>query len=138
MPAKDIYHDQCKNALIADGWTITHDPLSLKIGKKDMFVDIGAEKFLAAEKLGQKVAIEIKSFVGNSEIEDLKNAIGQYVLYQNVLELTEPDRKLYLGVREPVFNELFEEPIGKLLLDKGIVNLLVFNSEREVVVKWIN
>ena len=27
---------------------------------------------------------------------------------------------------------------GKLLLDKGIVNLLVFNSEREVVVKWIN
>jgi len=24
MPAKDIYHDQVKNALIKDGWTITH------------------------------------------------------------------------------------------------------------------
>ena len=27
MPAKDIYHDTVKNALIKDGWTITHDPL---------------------------------------------------------------------------------------------------------------
>ena len=80
-------------------------------------MDIGAEKFLAAEKHGQKVAIEIKSFVGNSELEDLKNAIGQYVLYQNVLELTEPDRKLYLGVREPVFNELFEKIYWIVLFD---------------------
>jgi len=43
-------HNSCKNSLIYDGWTITHDPLSLKIGKKDIFVDLGAEKFLAAEK----------------------------------------------------------------------------------------
>ena len=27
MPVKDIYHDTVKNALIKDGWTITHDPL---------------------------------------------------------------------------------------------------------------
>lgn len=138
MPAKDIYHDSCKNALIADGWTITHDPLSLKIGKKDMFVDLGAEKFLAAEKSGRKIAVEIKSFVGNSEIEDLKNALGQYVLYENVMGLTEPDRVLYLAVREPVFIELFEEAVGKLLLDRQIIKLLVFNPDQEVIVKWIN
>ena len=35
MPAKDIYHDNCKQALIKDGWTITHDPYLLRWGLKD-------------------------------------------------------------------------------------------------------
>ena len=42
MPAKDFYHDTVKNALVKDGWTITHDPLMLRWGKKDMFIDLGA------------------------------------------------------------------------------------------------
>lgn len=138
MPARDIYHDNVKNALIEDGWTITHDPLTLKIGKKDVFVDLGAEKLLAAQKQDQKIAVEIKSFVGASEVEDLKNALGQYVLYQNILELTEPERTLYLAVREIVFQELFEEEIGKLLLGKKLLKVLVFNPEREAIIKWIN
>lgn len=41
MPTKDRYHDNCKNALIKDGWTITHDPLRLKLGSKDMYADLG-------------------------------------------------------------------------------------------------
>jgi hypothetical protein len=31
MPAKDIYHNIVCTALIKDGWTITDDPLILKI-----------------------------------------------------------------------------------------------------------
>jgi len=50
MPAKDLYHDTVKNALIKDGWNITDDPLILSIGKKDLFVDLGTEKLIAAEK----------------------------------------------------------------------------------------
>lgn len=38
MPAKDLYHNVVKNALIKDGWRITHDPLRLKWGIKDMYV----------------------------------------------------------------------------------------------------
>jgi hypothetical protein len=30
MPARDIYHNAVKAALIADGWTITHDPYRLE------------------------------------------------------------------------------------------------------------
>jgi hypothetical protein len=30
MPAKDIYHEEVKNALIKDGWTITDDPYIIK------------------------------------------------------------------------------------------------------------
>lgn len=65
MPAKDLYHNVVKNALIKDGWRITHDPLRLKWGIKDMYVDLGAERILSAEKAGQKIAVEVKNFVAH-------------------------------------------------------------------------
>lgn len=90
MPAKDIYHDSLKNALIKDGWTVTHDPLRLKWGVKDMYVDLGAERLVTAEKAGQSIAVEIKSFVGASELRDIENAIGQFFVYRSVMSRTEP------------------------------------------------
>jgi hypothetical protein len=121
MPAKDIYHDTVKTALIKDGWTITHDPLSLRLGGKDMFIDLGAEKLLAAEKGSQKIAVEVKSFVGASEMQDLENALGQFVLYQNALSILEPDRNLFLAIREAVYIDLFQEKIGKMLLERNVL-----------------
>ncbi|WP_419866678.1 element excision factor XisH family protein [Microcystis viridis] len=35
MPALDLYHNAAKQALIKDGWTITHDPFHLRWGRKD-------------------------------------------------------------------------------------------------------
>jgi hypothetical protein len=137
MPAKDIYHDTVKRALIKDGWTITHDPLRLQWGTKDMYVDLGAERLVAAEKAGRKIAVEVKSFVGPSEIEDLKDALGQFVLYRAVMSKTEPDRELYIAVREAIFVVLFEEPVGTLLLETEHIGLTVFDPEKEVIVKWI-
>jgi XisH protein len=32
MYRKDRFHQAVKNSLEKDGWTITHDPLSIKIG----------------------------------------------------------------------------------------------------------
>ncbi len=84
MLVRDIYHDAVKRALIKDGWTITHDPLKLKLGRKDMYVDLGAERLLAAEKRGQQIAVEVKSFVGTSQLHDLEEALGQFVLYHDV------------------------------------------------------
>lgn len=80
MPARDIYHPHVIDALIRDGWRITHDPLTLRIGAKDLFVDIGAERFLGAEKGGRRIAVEVKSFVGSSEVRELEVAIGQFSL----------------------------------------------------------
>lgn len=138
MPAKDIYHDSVKNALIKDGWNITHDPLSIKIGKKDIFIDLATEKLLAAEKQGKKIAVEIKSFIGISEVEDLKNALGQYILYEKILIKIESTRVLYLAITDRVFIKIFTEEIGKILLDDNTLKLIVFNSEKEVITKWIN
>jgi hypothetical protein len=81
MSAKDLYHDVVKTALIKDGWTITHDPYTLSAGCTDVFVDLGAERILAAERNSDKIAVEVKSFRGPSEVRDLEIAIGQYVFY---------------------------------------------------------
>ena len=138
MPAKDIYHDTVKNALIKDGWTITNDPLSLKIGEKDIYIDLAAEKLLVAEKQGQKIAVEVKSFVGSSEIEDLKNALGQYILYDKILKRQLSERLLYLAIRSAIFNRLFTKEIGQILLEDNTLKIIVFDPEEEVIVKWIN
>lgn len=137
MPAKDIFHDCVKAALIKDGWTITHDPFSLRIGKKDLFIDLGAEKLLAAEKADQKIAIEIKSFIGPSGMRDLETAIGQYVVYQNVLSLTAPERLLYLAIRESTFVNLFQDDLGKLLRERQALKIMTFDSEQEEITQWI-
>jgi hypothetical protein len=137
MPARDRYHDHVKSALIKEGWTITHDPLRLRWGLKDMYVDLGAAQLLAAEKDTRKIAVEVKSFVGLSEMDDLEKAIGQYVVYYDVMLKVEPERELYLAVNEETFVNLFEEPIGKLLLDNRRVRLLVFDPQTEVIRQWI-
>jgi len=85
VPARDRFHYHVRNALVQDGWTITDDPLRLQWGVKDMFVDLGAERLLAAEKGQRKIAVEVKSFLGLSEMEDLEQAIGQYIVYHDVL-----------------------------------------------------
>ena len=137
MPAKDLYHDNAKNALVADGWKITQDPLRLRIGKKDLFVDLGAERLLAAEKDAEKIAIEVKSFVGSSNVRDLENALGQFVLYQNALSVIEPARTLYLAIREVTYLEIFEEELGKMLLQRNVLKLFAFDSSQEIITRWI-
>jgi hypothetical protein len=75
MSAKDTYHNCVRNALVKDGWTITHDPYTMTFGQKDVFVDLGAERLLAAEKGAERIAVEVKSFQGPSDIRDLELAI---------------------------------------------------------------
>lgn len=137
MPAKDIYHDVVKAALVKDGWLITHDPLRLRLGSKDLYVDLGAEKLLVAEKGKRKIAVEIKSFVSSSIIADLEKALGQYILYSDILARLESERTLYLAIRKPIFIEIFEEPIGKILLENNRVRLLVFDTKKEEIIQWI-
>ena len=82
MPAKDLYHDNVKNALVKDDWKITHDPLRIRLTRgKNLFVDLGAERLLAAERGIEKIAVEVKSFTRPSDMKDLEEAVGQFVLY---------------------------------------------------------
>lgn len=66
MPAKDTYHHAVKNALLKDGWTITADPYLIKYEDAELYADLAAEKPIAAERQGQKIVVEIKSFIRRS------------------------------------------------------------------------
>lgn len=137
MPAKDIYHDTVKNALIKEGWTITDDPLILKWGSKTLLIDLGAEKLIAAEKDNEKIAVEIKSFIGASQVNDLEKALGQYILYNDILAALSSDKVLYLAITHKAFTEIFQEPIGNILLQNQRVRLIVFEAQKEEILQWI-
>lgn len=84
MANKDIYHDHVRNALLKEDWTITHEFLRLSVGKKDLYIDLGAQRLIGAERGTEKIAVEVKSFVGKSDVEDLEKALGQFVLYEDI------------------------------------------------------
>jgi XisH protein len=137
VPAKDIYHDTVKRALQKDGWIITHDPFPLQIGNKRLSADLGAERLINAEKGTQKIVVEVKSFVGQSDVKDLEQALGQYVLYRQVLNEMGVERSLYLAVSRPTFNSVFTIELGQVLLKNKIIKLIVFDDLREAIVQWI-
>ena len=85
MSAKDFFHDAVRLALEKDGWLITNDPLSFTVDTLDFRIDLGAERLLGAEKEGQKIAVEVKSFLGQSEVTEFHTALGQTLNYRTVL-----------------------------------------------------
>lgn len=87
MARKDIYHDTVIEALDKDDWKITDDPfrIRLSVGRKRLKMDLAAERLISAEKGTRKIVVEVKSFIGRSDIKDLQQALGQYVMYHQVL-----------------------------------------------------
>jgi hypothetical protein len=137
MPQRDIFHDVVKSALIKDGWTITHDPFILPFGVHNLYIDLGAERaIIAAEKTGRKIAVEIKSFIGRSEVDDLENALGQYILYRSLLQRREPERTLYLAVPMSAYNSIFSTPLGRVVVESERLKLIVFEPIEEVIQQW--
>lgn len=138
MPAKDLYHDNVKNSLIKDDWKITHDPLRIRLARgRNLFVDLGAERLLAAERGTEKIAVEVKSFTSPSNMKDLEEAVGQFVLYAHLLVRYYPEYKLFLAVTENVCKTVFEEEAGQTLIEDGIIRLFSFDPNQEVIVRWI-
>lgn len=137
MSAKDTFHDAVRAALVKDGWTITHDPYTLSFGTTKVYTDLGAERQIAAERGEEKIALEIKSFLGDSEVRELEIGLGQFVLYRMLLKRVEPSRVLLLAIPESTFKSLFEEPAGQRLIQEVSLKLAVFNADREEIVQWL-
>lgn len=138
MPSRDSIHAPVKSALRQAGWHITADPYVISYGERFLFVDLGAEgRFIGAERGNCRIAIEIKELRGRSVMAELEQAIGQYVLYQLLLAQVDPARILYLAVTTQVYDELFQEPIGKLVLRDLPLKLLVVDIELQEVRQWI-
>ena len=137
MPARNMYHDAVVQALSADGWTITHDPFVLSYGGRDMYVDLGAERVvLGAEKDKKQIAVEIQSFLNPSPVRDLQEAIGQYYVYRSVMEESEPGRKLYLAVPRRVWEGILAERLGRLVVERLGLPVIVIDEKEARVIQW--
>jgi hypothetical protein len=98
MSAKDKFHETVKASLMKDEWTVTHDPLHIQWGEVEAYIDLAAERIIGAERNGEKIAVEVKSFLGQSTISDFHLALGQFINYRLLLREIEPDRGLYLAI----------------------------------------
>ena len=58
--AKDLFHENVREALLKEGWKITDDPLRVPIDGSYLAIDLAAEILFAAEKGTEKIAVEVK------------------------------------------------------------------------------
>ena len=137
--AKDFYHEIVKEALTLEGWTITHEPLPLFVGfgRSSVYADIGAEKWIVAEKETEKILVEVKSFLGASNINELHQAVGQIDFYTLLLQQTEPDRIPYLAIPKDAYDDLIREPIIQKYVEVHQVKFLVYNTQKPKIYEWI-
>ncbi len=138
MPAKDAFHELVRTALEKQGWTITHDPYHIDLGFVDFYIDLGAERLIAATKDGEKIAIEIKTFLAASTISEFHTAIGQFINYRIALEEEEADRLLYLAIPLDIYKRFFKHTFIQTVINRNQIPLLIYDIEKQEVAKWIS
>lgn len=138
MPAKDMYHDIVKEALINDGWEVTDDPLWLGLKGSDinLYIDLAAEKLITANRDNEKIAVEIKSFTSASLLSEFHAALGQFLNYRVALESQKIKRELYLAIPYDIFDTFFSKDFIKATCKTYNINLIVFNLETKRIVQW--
>ena len=104
-----------------------------------MSIDLAAEKLIAAERLGEKIAVEVKSFLEKSSaISEFHTALGQFINYRGALIRREPERVLYLAVPLISYQTFFQLDFPKEMIQENKVKMIVYDIEREEIVKWRN
>jgi hypothetical protein len=135
--ARDIYHTNVREALEKDGWKITHDPYPVRIEEVDYEIDFGAEPLIAAEKEEQFIAVEVKSFLGPSTINEFHRAVGQFNDYSVALDIQDPQRILFLAVPEKIWLRFFQKQIIQKSLERIAAKVLVYDPNTNTIVRWI-
>ncbi|MBW4686215.1 MAG: XisH family protein [Komarekiella atlantica HA4396-MV6] len=139
MSAKDVFHEVVKKALQKDGWQITHDPLSISVGGVNVSIDLAAEKLIAAEREGEKIAVEVKSFLEKSSaISEFHTALGQFINYRGALRRRQPERVLYLAVPLTTYKTFFQLDFPQAMIEENQVKMIIYDVEQEVIFKWTN
>ena len=139
MPAKDIYHDAVKNALIKDGWTITADPYPIEYEDAELYPDLAIEKLISEAQKQRKLIIEIKSFISPSPMKDFEMALGQYILYRNLIQLAQDEyQEIYLAIKNEIYATFFQRKSIKAVVKLNQVDLLIIDIDKEEVVQWIS
>lgn len=136
VPGKDLFHDAVKAALEKEGWVITNDPLALAFGGVDLYVDLGAERLIAATRGAEKIAIEVKSFASPSPVTEFHQALGQFLNYRIALESEDPERELFLAVPLDTYEVFFSLPFVQISVTRHQVGLIVYDPRAQEIRRW--
>lgn len=136
MPAIDQCHYQIVRALEKEKFRVQPKPFYLKKAGRRFFADIEAEH-LDEQNRQRIIVVEAKCFFdSSSELDELYGAIGQYLVYRNLLNEKYPDRQLYLAIPVHAYEGIFTE-IGLAVATEVGINLIVVNLAKEEIVQWI-
>ncbi len=139
MSRRDSYHYACKSALIRDGWTITHDPLPIIYGGTALSTDLGAEKSVENKNqiiAVEFIAVEVKDFDSKGAMSNFEKALGQFRLYQSLLKRNDPDRILFLAIRQETYETFFQLPVIQAVMEDDEIRLIVFNEHQGEIILW--
>ncbi|MEZ4681424.1 MAG: element excision factor XisH family protein [Caldilineaceae bacterium] len=136
MSRRDKFYQVVCDALEAEGWIITHKEYVFDADPQ-LETDLGAERLIVAERRLEKIAVEIKSFLLESQAAELEKAVGQYGLYRKLLEIQEPERKLYLAVPVHAYEGIFARQVDQLAVEIFELELLVYDIAQEEPLLWI-
>lgn len=114
----DPLHDEVRDALIADGWTITHNPFELFYGDDEIAPDPGAERLLAAENGIQQIIVEVKSLRARSFIHTVGHAIGR-----TSCTTRESPHRLWLAIADEAASQIDDHPAVKLPVTTEAINV---------------
>jgi hypothetical protein len=138
MAQLDKIHNAVKKALVKDDWTITADPYEIRFKDIRVYADLAAERPFTAERNGEKIVVEAKSFVGRSSVSEFEKALGQYNLYLSFLEETLPEYKLFLAISDKIKDKFFNKIAIRHVIKRFALRLIVIDLEKEEIVEWIN
>jgi hypothetical protein len=134
--ARDVFHYAVRRGLEKEGWVITGDPLIIKAGGVEMQIDLGAERVIAAEKEGEKIAVEIKSFISPSNISEFHTAVGQFYNYRVALEEKQPERVLYLAVPLGTYQTFIQLQFVQKIIQQLQIQLMIYDPTKEEILEW--
>ncbi|MCU0481845.1 MAG: hypothetical protein MUE54_11655 [Anaerolineae bacterium] len=135
MPAVDTCQPQVIRALEKDGWRINYTHVRLVEGNRLIMLDIQAS-YSANGGSRQILLAEIKCFANSTEYSrDLYVAIGQYLIYQEVLNGLNDSTPLYLAIPIHAYRVVFDE-VALRVINRVKMKMIVVDIEQEVIVEW--
>ena len=71
-------------------------------------------------------------------MRDFEVALGQYILYRNLINLTEPEYKIYLAIKDSVYENFFKRDSIQDIAKINQLLLIVVDMEKEEISQWID
>ena len=136
MPQKDMIHGAVRTALEKDGWSITDDPYTITYRRSQLYADLCAER-QESDGTKQVIIVEVKSFRGNSALNDFHTALGQYISYRDLLQEIGVNYPVYLAMTQKAHRTVFSLDAVAAIAAREHLLLLIIDADREEILQWI-